>query len=347
MKIIIDAMGGDHAPKEIVLGALQAAEEYKTEIVLVGRGEDVLNAMRAGGWDTLPAGVEVADAPDVVDMHADPTEVVKQHRTSSMVLGLKMLADGEGDAFISAGNTGALLTAATLVVKRIRGIRRAAFAPIMPIGSGSVLIDAGANAECTPEFLLQFGCMGSLYARKALHKPQPRVALLNNGTEDSKGDGLHKEAYRLLQEASGRGLLHFTGNIEARDVLNDKADVIVADGFSGNILLKAVEGTAQYMGRQIKGIFLRSPASKLGYVFCRRGVKALQEQMDYRKIGGSMLVGITKPVIKAHGSSDAVAICGAIRQAMDAVNSGFCDEIRANIASITDARQEAGHVSEA
>ena len=129
MKIIIDAMGGDHAPKEIVLGALQAAEEYKTEIVLVGRGEDVLNAMRAGGWDTLPAGVEVADAPDVVDMHADPTEVVKQHRTSSMVLGLKMLADGEGDAFISAGNTGALLTAATLVVKRIRGIRRAAFRP--------------------------------------------------------------------------------------------------------------------------------------------------------------------------------------------------------------------------
>ena len=189
--------------------------------------------------------------------------------------------------------------------------------------------------------------MGSLYARKALHKPQPRVALLNNGAEDSKGDGLHKEAYRLLQEASGRGLLHFTGNIEARDVLNDKADVIVADGFSGNILLKAVEGTAQYMGRQIKGIFLRSPASKLGYVFCRRGVKALQEQMDYRKVGGSMLVGITKPVIKAHGSSDAMAIRGAIRQAMDAVNSGFCDEIRANIASITDARQEAEHVSEA
>ena len=148
----------------------------------------------------------------------------------------------------------------------------------MPIGSGSVLIDAGANAECTPEFLLQFGCMGSLYARKALHKPQPRVALLNNGAEDSKGDGLHKEAYRLLQEAAGRGLLHFTGNIEARDVLNDKADVIVADGFSGNILLKAVEGTAQYMGRQIKGIFLRSPASKLGYLFCRRGVKACRSR---------------------------------------------------------------------
>ena len=345
MKIIIDAMGGDHAPQEIVLGALQAAEELKTEIVLVGRGEDVLNAMRAGGWDTLPAGVEVADAPDVVDMHTEPTEVVKRHRASSMVLGLKMLADGEGDAFISAGNTGALLTAATLVVKRIRGIRRAAFAPIMPIGSGSILIDAGANAECAPEFLLQFGCMGSLYAQKALHKERPRVALLNNGGEESKGDELHKQAYLLLQEASERGLIHFVGNLEARDVLNDAADVIVADGFSGNVLLKAVEGTAQFMSRQIKGIFTHSLTSKLGYLLCRKGVEALKEQMDYRKVGGSMLVGISKPVIKAHGSSDAVAIRGAIRQAMDAVSSGFCDEIRANVSGITAARQEAEHVS--
>ena len=331
MKIIIDAMGGDHAPKEIVLGALQAAEEYKTEIVLVGRGEDVLNAMRAGGWDTLPAGVEVADAPDVVDMHADPTEVVKQHRTSSMVLGLKMLADGEGDAFISAGNTGALLTAATLVVKRIRGIRRAAFAPIMPIGSGSVLIDAGANAECTPEFLLQFGCMGSLYARKALHKPQPRVALLNNGAEDSKGDGLHKEAYRLLQEASGRGLLHFTGNIEARDVLNDKADVIVADGFSGNILLKTMEGVGSFAGHALGDIFRKNLLTKLAAAMVMPGLRAFKAQLDPNKVGGTAFIGISKPVIKAHGSSNAEAIDNAIGQARQVAESGIIGQIQENV----------------
>lgn len=349
MKIILDAMGGDLAPKAPVLGAIEAVKTFGAEITLVGRSEEILQIMQEQGYQDLPQGIEIAGAEDVVDMHDDPGTVIHKRKNSSMVIGLRLLADGQGDAFVSAGSTGALLTGATLIVKRVKGIRRAAMGPAMPNkkGGNTVICDCGANAECTPEFLLQFGCMGSLYARKALHKPQPRVALLNNGAEDSKGDGLHKEAYRLLQEAAGRGLLHFTGNIEARDVLNDKADVIVADGFSGNILLKAVEGTAQYMGRQIKGIFLRSPASKLGYLFCRRGVKALQEQMDYRKIGGSMLVGITKPVIKAHGSSDAVAIRGAIRQAMDAVNSGFCDEIRANIASITDARQEAEHVSEA
>ena len=199
MKIIIDAMGGDNAPDEIVLGALRAAKEFQTEVVLVGRGEEILRGMKANGLDNLPEGVEIANAEDMVDMHADPTQVVQQHRNSSMVVGLKMLADGAGDAFISAGNSGALLTAATLLVKRIRGIRRAAFAPLLPTEKdGAILIDAGANIECTPEFLMQFGCMGALYAQKALGIAQPRVALLNNGAEDTKGDELHTGADALL-----------------------------------------------------------------------------------------------------------------------------------------------------
>ncbi len=335
MKIIIDAMGGDHAPEQIVLGALQSAKEFGVQIVLVGRGEEILASMRSHGWDTLPAGVEICNAEDVVDMHADPAEVVKQHRGSSMVLGLKMLADGEGDAFISAGNTGALLSAATLVVKRIRGIRRAAFAPVIPIGNESILVDAGANAECTPEFLLQFGCMGSFYAKKAQKKENPRVALLNNGAEDSKGDSLHKEAYRLLQNAADEGLINFIGNVEARDVLNDAADVIVADGFSGNVLLKSVEGTAMYMSGLIKQVFMRNILTKLGYLLCKRGVQDMKKSMDYREVGGSVLIGIGKPVIKAHGSSDARAVRGAVRQAITAVESGFCEDIRANVAAMS------------
>ena len=334
MKIIIDAMGGDHAPNEIVLGALQAAKEYGVQIILVGKGEQILAGMKEYGFDTLPEGVELANADDVVDMHVDPSKVVQQHKGSSMVLGLKMLSTGEGDAFISAGNTGALLTAATLVVKRIRGIRRAAFSPIIPIGSGSVLIDAGANSECTPEFLLQFGFMGSFYAQKALNKSNPRVALLNNGVEEGKGDQLHKDAYQLLKKASENGQLNFVGNIEARDVPDGVADVIVADGFSGNVLLKSIEGTAMYMAGLMKGVFKRNLLSKLGYLFCKKGVAEMKATLDYKEHGGSVLLGITKPVIKAHGSSDARAMKSAIRQAVAAVKSGYCDDIRENIGSM-------------
>lgn len=333
MKIIIDAMGGDNAPEQIVLGAFQAAKEFGVEIVLVGRGEDILDSMKAHGYDTLPDGVEVANAEDIVDMHADPAEVVRQHKGSSMVQGLKMLADGAGDAFISAGNTGALLSAATLVVKRIRGIRRAAFAPVLPVGKGAILVDAGANAECTPEFLLQFGCMGSFYAKKALHKESPRVALLNIGVEDCKGSPLHREAFQLLQSAGEKGLINFIGNVEAREVPNDAADVIVADGFSGNILLKTMEGTAIYMSGLMKQMFYKNLATKIGALLCKKG-EYIRKSMDYREVGGSIMIGITKPVIKAHGSSDAFAIRGAIKQAMNAVESNFCADIKENVSQM-------------
>ena len=334
MKIIVDAMGGDNAPQAVVEGALKSAVEFGIEIILVGRGEEILSAMRRCGYETLPQGVEICHADDVVDMHAEAAEVVKQHKGSSMVKGLKMLADGEGDAFISAGNTGALLSGATLLVKRIKGIRRAAFAPVLPIGKGTILVDAGANVVCTPEFLLQFGCMGSFYARMAQGKTNPRVALLNNGAEDTKGDELHKESYRLLKEAGDKGLINFVGNIEAREAVGGDIDVIVADGFSGNVFLKTIEGTALYMASLIKGMFKKNIFTMIGALLCKKG-EDIKKQMDYREVGGSLILGISKPVIKAHGSSDARAIRSAIRQAVNAVESDYCTAIKEHVRSMS------------
>lgn len=339
MRIIIDAMGGDHAPEQIVVGALQSAKEFDIELALVGRSQDILDVMKAHGLDSLPKNVEIIHADDVVDMHADPADVVKQHKDSSLVQGLRLLADGAGDAFISAGNTGALLSAATLIVKRIRGIRRAAFAPILPVGRGAILVDAGANAECTPEFLLQFACMGSYYAKNVLDKQKPRVGLLNIGVEDCKGDALRKETYGLLKKADGDGLICFVGNVEAREVSNDAADVVVSDGFSGNILLKSMEGTALYMAGLMKQMFYKNLFSKLGALLCKKG-EYVRKAMDYREVGGSVLLGISKPVIKAHGSSDARAIHGAIRQAIAAVQADFCGDIKENVSKMTLPRED-------
>ena len=333
MRILVDAMGGDNAPEAIALGAIRAAKELDVEVVLVGRGEEILKALQKQGIETLPKGVEIANADDVVDMHDDPATVVRKRGNSSMVQGLRMLADGGGDAFVSAGSTGALLTAATLVVKRIRGIRRAAMGPIIPTksGSGTVLIDCGANAECTPEFLLQFAFMGSYYAKRTLGCENPRVALLNIGTEDSKGGAMQKQAYALLQKAGDAGYLNFTGNIEARDVPLGGADVVVADGFAGNVLLKGIEGTALYMASMVKGIFKKNIFTKLAALMCMSGVNEMKNKLDYRETGGTILLGIAKTVIKAHGSSDERAIFSAIRQAAQAVQANVTEDIRQNV----------------
>ncbi len=335
MRIIIDAMGGDQAPGEIVQGGILAAEKYGVDIILVGRGDEILEAMREKGIETLPSGVEIYNADEVVDMHDEATDVLHTHPNSSMVRGLKLLADGNGDAFISAGSTGALLTAATLLVRRIRGIRRAAFGPTMPTKTGQcIIIDSGANSECSAEFLLQFGCMGSFCAKKTLGIASPRVGLLNIGAEDTKGTPLQKEAYSLLKKAGDEGIIRFVGNVEARDVPLGEVDVVVCDGFSGNVLLKGIEGTALFMGAKLKELFSSSLFAKIGYLFCRKGVKAFKKMMDYRQVGGTMLLGISKPVIKAHGSSDALAICSAVLQAKQAVESGVVEEIRANVAQM-------------
>ena len=336
MRIIVDAMGGDNAPLAIVKGALRGQKRWGVDITLTGDEAAIRQALTQCGVTALPQGMDIVPTTEEVTMEDDPSTVFRRKKDTSMGVGLTLLREGQGDAFISAGNSGALLTAATLLVKRIRGIRRAAFAPLLPTEKdGAILIDAGANIECTPEFLMQFGCMGALYAQKALGIPQPRVALLNNGAEDTKGDELHKGAYALLDKAGQTGLIRFAGNIEARDVLTGAADVIVADGFSGNVLLKSTEGTAIFMSRMIKDMFRRSLLSKIGYLCCKKGLQKIRKTMDYRETGGSVLVGLNKPVIKAHGSSDALAIRGAMRQAITAVKSGFCEEIRANISKMT------------
>ena len=330
MKIILDAMGGDLAPEAPVMGALAAAKAYGAQITLVGRGQEILDVLKKNGIADLPDGIQIANADDVVDMHDDPAEAVRKKKNSSMMVGLRMLAEEQGDAFISAGSTGALLSGATLIVKRVKGIRRAAMGPAMPnkAGGKTVILDCGANAECTPEFLLQFGIVGSLYAKKYLGVANPRIGLLNIGTEDTKGTPLQKEAYALLKDAGEKGILNFVGNVEARDVPLGAVDVVVCDGFAGNVLLKSIEGTAMFMGSLMKHkIFKRSLLSKIGYLLCKKGVDEVMGMLDYRTIGGTQFLGIKKPVIKAHGSSDQLAFRNAIRQAMDAAESDISAEL--------------------
>ena len=319
MRIILDAMGGDNAPQAPVIGALQAAKDFGAQIILVGKGEEILSVMRSQGYNDLPEGIEIAHADEVVDMHDDPANVIRKKKNSSMVIGLKMLSDGLGDAFVSAGSTGALLTGATLLVKRVKGIRRAAMGPTMPnkAGGKTVFLDCGANAECTPEFLLQFGLVGSIYAQKCLGVENPRIGLLNIGTEDTKGTPLQKEAYALLKAAGDKGIINFVGNTEARDVPLGAVDVIVCDGFAGNVLLKSIEGTAMFMGSLISKMFKKSILSKLAAALVMKDIKAFKKMLDYREIGGTPFLGIRKPVIKAHGSSDALAFRNAVRQAME------------------------------
>ena len=240
-----------------------------------------------------------------------------------------MLAEGQGDAFVSAGSTGALLTGATLIVKRVRGIRRAAMGPAFPnkTGGKTVILDCGANAECTPEFLLQFGLVGSLFAKKSLGIENPRVGLLNIGTEDSKGTPLQKEAYVMLQKAHNRGLINFVGNVESRDVPLGAVDVVVCDGFSGNVLLKGIEGTAMFMGSLMSKMFKKNLLSKLAALLVMKDIKAFKKMLDYREIGGTQFLGIKKPVIKAHGASDALAFRNAVRQAEEAAKADFSVEL--------------------
>ncbi len=331
MRIIVDAMGGDNAPKAPVLGALQAAKEYGLEIILVGRGVDILKVLEENGVADLPAGVEIANAEQVVEMCDDPATAFRDKKDSSLTVGLNLLKDGTGDAFVSAGSTGALLSGATLLVKRVRGIRRAALAPVVPTGGGgAVLIDCGATAECTPEYLLQFAFMGSFYAKRVLGREDPKVGLLNIGTEPSKGTGLQREAYTLLEKAGEDGRIRFSGNVEARAAVEGEVDVIVSDGYAGNIFLKTMEGAGLFLGREIKRMFKKNLLTKLSALLVKDGIKDFKKLMDSAEVGGTALVGISKPVIKAHGSSDARAVKNAIRQAAEYKESGIIEDIIRN-----------------
>ena len=332
MRIIVDAMGGDNAPQAPVRGAIQAAKEYGVEIILVGRGEDILKVLHEDGIADLPAGVEIAHAEQVVDMCDNAATAFKDKKDSSLTVGLNLLRDGTGDAFVSAGSTGALLAGATLLVKRIRGIRRAAMAPVVPTGGGgAILIDCGATAECTPEYLLQFAFMGSYYAERMLGRPEPRVGLLNIGAEPSKGTALQKETYALLTEAKGEGRINFVGNVEAREAVQGAVDVIVSDGYSGNIFLKTMEGTGLFLAKEIKKMFMKSLKTKIAALLVKDGIQDFKKLMDSGEVGGTALVGISKPVIKAHGSSDAYAVKNAIRQAVEFKKSGIIEDITENV----------------
>lgn len=331
MRILLDAMGGDNAPAAIVRGAVDAAREFGVDVALVGRGEEIRACLADCGAGE-DGHIAVVNATEVITMEDDPSTAFRKKKDSSMTVALRMVRDGEGDAVISAGSTGALLSAATLLVHRIRGIRRACLGPVLPNGGkGVLLLDCGANAECTAEYLLQFAYMGNFYARQVMGIETPRVGLLNIGAEESKGTALQRETYAQLTVASEAGRLHFIGNVEARDALFGGVDVLVADGFSGNILLKTVEGTAMMLMKELKAILYKNLKNKLAAAVLKKDIYGLKALLDSGEVGGTALLGISRPVIKAHGSSDARAIRSAVKQAMEFINTGVTEKIENNV----------------
>lgn len=332
MKIIVDAMGGDFAPLAPVKGALMAHERYGAEILLAGKEEEIQKTLRECGCAALPTGVEIVNATEVSRSATIRLRRSRGKRILPSPWGLTMLHNGEADGFVSAGSTGAILAGATLVVKRIRGLRRAALAPTIPTAKGkAVLIDCGANAECTVEYLLQFAYLGSYYAQKVLGVENPRIGLLNIGAEESKGDTLRREAYQKLKEAGEAGHLNFTGNIEAKEAMLGECDVIVADGYSGNIMLKSIEGTGKLLSIKLKEMLMHSTGTKLAALLLKGQLGDFKKMLDANEVGGTALLGISKPVVKAHGSASEVGICNAVRQAMEVARSGIIDDIAQNI----------------
>ncbi len=307
MRIAIDAMGGDHAPKEIVKGAMAAVRQYDDiHIVLVGNEPSIKEYL------TDDTRITIIHTDEKIESTDAPVAAVRRKKNSSMVLAIKEVKEGRADACISAGNTGALMTGGVLIVGRIKGIERPALAPMLPTftGDGFLLIDAGANMDAKPEHLLQYGMMGSIYMQKVRHLKNPRVGLLNVGTEDDKGTELTKQAFALLKEAP----INFIGNVEARDLLEGVADVVVCDGFSGNVVLKTVEGTALSLFSLLKKELTSTLVSKLAAGILKPSFKKIKDQMDYTEYGGAGLFGLQAPVIKAHGSSNETAILNSIRQ---------------------------------
>jgi glycerol-3-phosphate acyltransferase PlsX len=326
LRIAIDAMGGDHAPGEIVAGALAAAAEWPdTVIILVGdeaRIEPFLNGAK-------PVNLEVRHASEIIEPDEEPVKAVRRKKDASMVVAGKLVREGEADGFISSGNTGALMTTGLLIVGRIEGIERPALAPMLPTvdNAGVLALDLGANMDAKPEHLLQYALMGSIYRSKVQGIESPRVGLLNVGTEAGKGNELSKLAFELLEQAP----IHFVGNVEARDVLEHNCDVLICDGFVGNIMLKSFEGAAASIFTMLKEAFSQSWRTKLAAAIMMPGLRSLKNKMDYKETGGAPLLGVNGVVIKSHGSSDAVAIKNAVRQARIAVQGNLIQAITSEI----------------
>lgn len=322
MRVIVDAFGGDNAPLEIIRGAAMAVETLGVDITLTGK-EETIRAVAAENAISLEK-IEIIDAPDVMEMEDEPRTILKSKKNSSMAEGLRRLAAGEGDAFVSAGSTGALIMGATFIVKRIKGVSRPALASLIPSdGEPFLLVDCGANADCRPEMLMQFAQMGHIYMTRVLNRKEPKIGLLNIGVEETKGTALQQEAYKLLKDSD----LPFVGNVEARDVPAGAADIVVADGFTGNVLLKTMEGTIAALMHNIKGMFKTNIFTMLAALIVKPQLGGFKKKMDVSEYGGAPVIGVTKPVIKAHGNSDAKALCSAIRQAANFVNAGVIEAI--------------------
>jgi glycerol-3-phosphate acyltransferase PlsX len=321
MKILVDVMSGDNAPLDLIRGSIEAANDYgNDEIVIIG-DENVISDITVKNDLQLADNMTIQHASDVINMEDRALAVVREKRESSMSIGLRMLAEGKGDAFVSAGNTGALITGATLIVKRIPGINRAAIASILPLTCPVLLMDSGANLNVTSDNISQFAFMGAKYMEKIYGLDRPRVGQLNNGAEYNKGTALQIESYQLLSESG----LNFVGNVEGKEIPFDVCDVIVADGYTGNIFLKTVEGMGKFLLKTLKELLMSNIATKLSAL--TMDTKELKQRFDASEHGGAPLLGISKPVIKAHGSSDANAIKNAVRQAINFIESGVNDDI--------------------
>lgn len=322
IRVAMDAFGGDNAPDEVIKGAAQAVKAYGVEIILCGDETVIGERIKALGVPVQ--GISVKDADGVIHVEDNPTDIRKSKLNSSMGMAFQMVKNGEADAFISGGSTAALVVGGTTLIGRIKGIKRPSLAPIIPsVNQSYILLDGGANVECRAEMLQQFAVMGSVYMDKIMNVQSPRVGLLNVGAEEEKGRELELEAHRLLKDAP----VNFTGNIEGREAALGGCDVLVTDGFTGNIYLKTVEGMGKFMKLSLKQLFFKNIGTKIGAAFTMKGIKDLSRKMDYRETGGSPLLGTSKPVIKAHGSSDATAFKNAVRQAKEFIENNVIEEI--------------------
>lgn len=333
MRIAVDAFGGDNAPLEILKGAAMAEKEYGVHILLCGDKETIEKCIADNNIEFNE--LDIVHASDVISMHDEPTSLLKAHKDSSMAVAFRQLAEGNADAFVSAGSTGAVVVGGTFIVKRIKGIKRPALATIIPSpDSRYMLLDCGANAECRPEMLCQFGVMASRYLEKVEGIENPTVGLLNIGTEETKGTELQKEAFELMSNAD----INFIGNIESRDMPGGAADIVVADGFTGNISLKLLEGSIATLFSMLKPVFTKNLLTKLCYLILKPELRKMKKKLNASEVGGAPLLGTRKPVFKAHGNSDAVTFKNAIGKAIlfaennviSAIENCFSEEVSEN-----------------
>lgn len=327
MRVVIDAYGGDNAPLEIVKGASDASLEYGVDITLTGNETEINTIIKENNLK-FSGELKIVHTEDVISMHDDPTSLLKAHSESSMALAFRELVEGNADAFVSAGSTGAVVVGGTLLVKRIKGIKRPALAGLIPSPKGYyMLMDMGANAECRPEMLQQFGIMASVYLKNVEGIENPSIGLLNIGVEDTKGTELQKEAYELLKNSP----INFVGNIESREMPKGLCDAVITDGFTGNIALKLIEGTATTFFKLVKNVLYKSIFNKLAALVIKKDLYSLKSMMDSSEVGGAPLLGVRKTVIKAHGSSDAKAIKNAVKQAITFTKNNVIQKISANL----------------